>query len=198
MSTLSEQDHLNPRDPRYYAPRWLREKSGSRPMKEAGPDTPFSPASFDSQLEGAVSNALRHPLDPEVMQEPGYPNELESRRALRSVTVRFAAAVGVSALVALFFVVIVPASRQADGDTSGASGIVQSIKTALFQPGETDNTPPAAASPATTTASNPASSEFQALLASAQAASKPAPQAQSGQLLNQFMQWQQKPAPKAP
>jgi hypothetical protein len=192
MSAMSEQDHLNPRDPRYYAPRWLREKAGSSPVKEAAPDTPFSPASFDSQLEGAVSNALRHPhpLDPEVMQEPGYPNELDSRRALRSITVRFAAAVGVSALVALFFVVIVPASRQADGETSGPSGIVQSIKTALFQPSETDNTP--AASPA-----SPASSEFQALLASAQA-SKPAPQGQSGQLLNQFMQWQQKPAPKAP
>ncbi len=189
MSALSEQDHLSPRDPRYYAPRWLREKSGSRALQEVAPDTPFSPASYDSKLEGAVSNALRHPLDPEVMHEPDYPNELEPRSALRSITVRFAAAVGVSALVALFFVVIVPASRQADGETSGAYGIVQSIKTALFQASETDNTPPPATSPAT--------SEFQALLASAQA-SKPAPQGQSGQLLNQFMQWQQKPAPTAP
>ncbi|QDW41304.1 hypothetical protein FFI89_031795 [Bradyrhizobium sp. KBS0727] len=185
MSTLSEQDHLNPRDPRYYAPRWLRERSGSRSLQEAGADTPFSPASFDSELESAVSDALRHPLDPEVMHEPGYSNELEPRTALRTITVRFAAAVGVSALVALFFVVIVPASRQADGETSGASGIVQSIKTALFQPGATDNAPPAA------------TDEFQALLASAQA-SKPAPQGQSGQLLKQFMQWRQKPNSAAP
>ena len=204
MSTLSEQEHLNPRDPRYYAPRWLREKAGSRPMKEAAPDTPFSPASFDSQLEGAVSNALRHPhpLDPEVMQEPGYPNELESRRALRSITVRFAAAVGVSALVALFFVVAVPASRQADGDTSGALGIVQSIKTALFQPGEANTAPPAPApksapTAASTAASTAAPSEFKSLLASAQA-NTPAPKGQSGQLLKQFMQWGQKPAPTAP
>ena len=197
MSTLSEQDHLNPRDPRYYAPRWLREKSGSRPMKQAAPDTPFSPAAFDSQLEGAVSNALRHPLDPEVMHEPGYPNELESRGALRSVTVRFAAAVGVSAMVALFFVVIVPASRQADGEASGPSGIVQSIKTALFQSGETNTAPPPATSPAPAPATSPATSEFQALLATAQT-NTPPPQGQSGQLLNQFMQWQQKPAPKAP
>lgn len=200
MSTLSEQEHLNPRDPRYYAPRWLREKAGSRPMKEAAPDTPFSPASFDSQLEGAVSNALRHPhpLDPEVMQEPGYPNELESRRALRSITVRFAAAVGVSALVALFFVVAVPASRQADGDTSGALGIVQSIKTALFQPGEANTAPPAPApKTAPTAASTAAPSEFKSLLASAQA-NTPAPKGQSGQLLKQFMQWGQKPAPTAP
>jgi hypothetical protein len=185
MSTLSEQDHLNPRDPRYYAPRWLREKSGSHPMKEASPETPFSPASFDSELEGAVSNALRHPLDPEIMQEPGYSNELESRKALRSITVRFAAAVGVSALVALFFVVIVPASRQADGEASGPTGIVQSIKTALFQPSEADSAPP------------PATSEFKTLLSSAQA-SAPAPQGQSGQLLKQFMQWRQKPNPTAP
>jgi hypothetical protein len=195
-STLSEQDHLNPRDPRYYAPRWLREKSGSLPMKEAAPDTPFSPVSFDSQLEGAVSNALRHPhpLDPEVMQEPGYPNELDSRRALRSITVRFAAAVGVSALVALFFVVAVPASRQADGDTSGPSGIVQSIKTALFQAGEANTALPA---PAPVAAPATAPSEFKSLLASAQAHT-PAPKAQSGQLLKQFMQWGQKPAPTAP
>jgi hypothetical protein len=190
MSTPSEQDHLNPRDPRYYAPRWLREKSGSRPMKEAAPDTPLSPASSDSQLEGAVSNALRHPLDPEVMQEPDYPNELESRKALRSVTVRFAAAVGVSALVALFFVVLVPASQQADGEASAPSGIVQSIKTALFQPGEANATPPAPAPAA-------APSEFKALLATAQT-KVPAPQGQSGQLLKQFMQWRQKPAPTAP
>ena len=196
MSALSEQEHLNPRDPRYYAPKWLREKAGSRPMKEAAPDTPFSPAAFDAQLEGAVSNALRHPhpLDPEVMQEPGYPNDLDSRRALRSVTVRFAAAVGVSALVALFFVVAVPASRQADGDTSGPTGIVQSIKTALFQPGVANSAPPAAA-PAT--APTATSSEFKSLLATAQA-NNLAPKGQSGQMLKQFMQWGQKPAPTAP
>jgi hypothetical protein len=204
MSAMSEQEHLNPRDPRYYAPRALREKAGPRLIKEAAPDTPFSPASFDSQLEGAVSNALRHPhpLDPEVMQEPGYPNELDSRRALRSITVRFAAAVGVSALVALFFVVAVPASRQADGDTSGPSGIVQSIKTALFQPGETNAAPPAnapAAAPTTApaTTATAAPSEFKSLLATAQA-NAAAPKGQSGQMLKQFMQWGQKPAPTAP
>ena len=185
MSTLSEQDHLNPRDPRYYAPRWLRERSGSRALQEAAPDTPFSPASFDSELESAVSNALRHPLDPEVMHEPGYANELEPRKALRSITTRFAAAVGVSALIASFFVFVVPASRQAEGNASGTPGIVQSIKTALFQTGETDSATP------------PATGEFQALLASAQAGN-PAPQGQSGQLLKQFMQWRQKPAAATP
>jgi len=154
-------------------------------LQEAGPDTPFSPASFDSELENAVAGALRHTLDPEVMHEPGYSPELEPRRALRSITVRFAAAVGVSALVALFFVIIVPASRQADADASGSSGIVQSIKTALFQSAPKDD------------ASTPAISEFQAILA-ATPASNPASSAPSGQALKQFMQWREKPGSTAP
>ena len=114
MSTLSEQDHLNPRDPRYYAPRWLRQKAGSRPAPDSEADTPFSPAGFDSEHESNVSHALLQRLDPEVMQEPGY--ELDSGKALRSVTVRFAAAVGIAAVVALFFVIVVPAARQSDGE----------------------------------------------------------------------------------
>ena len=109
MSSVSEQDHLNPRDPLYYAPRSLRERSATR---GASLETPFSPASFDSQLESAVSDALRHPLDPEVMHEP----DRESKKALWTVAARFAAAIGVAALVALFFVVAVPGSRQGEGE----------------------------------------------------------------------------------
>src|SRR2546429_8479970 len=111
MSSVSEQDHLNPRDPLSYAPRSLVGRSVSR---GGSPETPFSPVSFDSQLESAVSDALRHPLDPEVMHEPN----LESKKALWTVAARFAAAVGAAALVALFFVVAVPGSRQNDGEPS--------------------------------------------------------------------------------
>ena len=84
MSSVSEQDHLNPRDPRYYAPRWLRERSAS--FRDADPGTSLapSPVNFDSRLENAVSDALRHPLDPEVMREP------EQEKALWSVAARFA------------------------------------------------------------------------------------------------------------
>ena len=110
MSSVSEQDHLNPRDPLYYAPRSLRERSATR---GASLETPFSAVTFDSQLESAVSDALRHPLDPELMHEP----DLESKKALWTVAARFAAAIGVAALVALFFVVAVPGSRQSDGDS---------------------------------------------------------------------------------
>ncbi|NOJ48849.1 hypothetical protein HCN50_21800 [Bradyrhizobium sp. WSM 1744] len=179
MSSVSEQDHINPRDPLYYAPRWLRERSASR--RDSGPaTTPFSPASFDTQLESAVSNALRHPLDPEVMHEP----DLESKKALWSVAARFAAAIGVAALVALFFVVAVPGSGQSDGEQASAfSGLAQSIKSALSQSGEASQ--------------KPAINEFQSLLASTPP-SAPAQSEQSGQLLQQFMQWREKPDQAAP
>ena len=180
MSTVSEQDHLNPRDPLYYAPRWLRERSASAASRDASPGTPFTPVSFESQLETAVSDALRHPLDPEVMREP----DLESKKALWSVAARFAAAIGVSALVALFFVVVVPISRgQSDGDPSSFATIAQSIKGALLQSGKE-------------VSSKPAINEFQAILA-ATPPSTPAASDQ-GQLLKQFMQWQEKPGPAAP
>lgn len=181
MSTVSEQDHLNPRDPLYYAPRWLRERPGSQPssLRDAHPGT-----SLDSQLESAVSDALRHPLDPEVMHEPGYPDGMEPRKALWSVTARFAAAVGVAATVALFFVVAVPVSRQADGDASSASGIMRSVKAALFSSGARDD------------ASKPALSEFQAAMAAAPASAPPA--SGQGPMLKQFMQWREKPNATAP
>ena len=194
MSSLSERDHLNPNEQTYYAPRWLHD----RPEKRLAPSSEKSsepvrslssqPASsLDSQLESAVSSALWRPLDPEVIQEP--PGLAEDRgSALITVAGRFAAAVGVSAIVALFFVIMVPASRLPD--SGGSSGIVKSIKSALFQPGQHDD------------ASKPAIAEFQPILASAAAqGSQPAPAAapapaareQSGQLLQQFMQWRQKP-----
>ena len=177
MSSVSEQDHLNPRDPLYYAPRSLRERSASR---GASSETTFSPVSFDSQLESAVSDALRHPLDPEVMHEPN----LESKKALWTVAARFAAAIGVAALVALFFVVAVPGSRQSDGEQSSTfSNVAQSIKNALFQSGEASQ--------------KPAINEFQSLLASTPPSAPPASE-QDGQLLKQFMQWREKPDPATP
>src|SRR5258708_30499609 len=132
MSSVSELDHLNPNDPSYYAPRWLREKpeqrsSASREMKsEPARDPIFSPASLDTQLENAVSDALWHPLDPEVIHEPpGFAAERDRRKALVTVTGRFAAAIGVAAIVALFFVFMIPASRdhalQPDGGGSSFS-----------------------------------------------------------------------------
>jgi hypothetical protein len=205
MSSLSEQDHLNPNDQLYYAPRWLRERS--EPSSPASVPSPSvekkseslvrsnsSSHSFDALLEEAVAESLRHPLDPQVMNEPpGFVRELDRRMAILSVAGRFAAAIGVSAVVALFFVIMVPASRdysrQPDADNSSVSGFLQSLKTALSQPRQKDDD------------AKPALAEFQAILASPPAAPPPATvtREESETLLQQFVQWQQKPAqPTAP
>src|SRR3954451_22875914 len=150
MSALSE-DHLNPHHPMYYAPRWLRERSGSRltPAQETGSALVTHPApagaTFDAQLENAVSEALRHPLDPEVVREPpGLGRDLDRRMALVGVAGRFAAAIGISAIVALFFVILAPASWQPDGGASALSGFLQSMRTALVQPGRSEAAPKSA------------------------------------------------------
>src|SRR5712672_2247441 len=194
MSSLSDQDHLNPNDQLYYAPRWLRERAEPVPAAPvlpekrsrslARPNTP--PHSFDALLEEAVAESLRHPLDPQVMNEPpGFVRELDRRMAILSVAGRFAAAIGVSAIVALFFVIMVPASRdysrQPDTDNSSVSGFLQSLKTALSQPRQKDDD------------AKPALAEFQAILASPPAAPPPVSREESETLLQQFVQWQQKP-----
>ena len=90
----------------------------------------------------------------------------------------------VAALVALFFVVAVPGSRQSDGEQSSTfSNVAQSIKNALFQSGEASQ--------------KPAINEFQSLLASTPPSAPPASE-QDGQLLKQFMQWREKPDPATP
>ncbi|MBR1121564.1 hypothetical protein JQ628_08585 [Bradyrhizobium lablabi] len=176
MSSVSEQDHLDPKDPLSYAPRWLREK------REAAPT--LSPEPIDTQLEKAVSNALRHPLDPQVIEEPEELTRELRRMAILGVAGRFAAAVGVSALVALFFVVMIPASRSPEGINLSASAVIDQIKTALASQPAPEN----AGAP-------PASSELQTLLATTPPSSEPVTREQSEQLLNQFVQWQHKPAP---
>ena len=205
MSSLSDQDHLNPNDQLYYAPRWLRERAEPLPASPAPPEKRSQsvarpntlPHSFDALLEEAVAESPRHPLDPEVMHEPpGFVRELDRRMAILSVAGRFAAAIGVSAIVALFFVIMVPASRdyakQPDGDASSVTGILQSVRTALSQPRQRDDE------------LKPALSEFQAILASPSPQAAPAPQPvareeSESSLLQSFVQWQQKPpSPSAP
>jgi hypothetical protein len=178
MSSLNEQE-LNPKDPLSYAPRWLREKrDGSAAPVPA-------PAAMDTQLEKAVSEALRHPLDPEVIHEPEELTRELRRMAVLGVAGRFAAAVGVSALVALFFVVMIPASRSPDGFSLSTAGIIESIKTSLPQSVAKDEAapPPAVAS------------ELQTLLASTPN-NEPVTHEQSEPLLQKFVLWQSKPAPK--
>jgi hypothetical protein len=211
--SMSEPDRLSPQDPLYYAPRSLRERTQSvTPLAVAKPERPTQPASapsIDSLLEQAVSDSLRQALDPDVMPEPpGFVLELDRRIALVSVAGRFAAAVGVSALVALFFVIVVPAWRQADSGGS-FSAAFQSLRAAPKQqpiPKEEESKSASAAVAIpddTRSETRSALSEFQTILAPAQPAPPPASQPgmtqeQSDSLLQQFVQWQQKPASTTP
>ena len=79
--------------------------------------------------------------------------------------------------------IVVPIARQGDSEPSASLGIVQSIKAALFQSGETS--------------SKPAINEFQAILASTPPGTPSASDPQ-GKLLNQFMQWREKPDAATP
>jgi hypothetical protein len=188
MSTFSEHGNLNPNDPMYYAPRWLRERSALRlsPSGEPSSERPRGPVSsspaFDGLLEEAVPRALRRPLDPEVIHEsPGFVRELDRRVALIRVAGRFAAAVGISALVALFFAIMVQDyARQPDGGASSFSGILQSIKTAFYQPPRREDD------------LKPALSEFQTILASTRTSQAVITHEQSETVLQQFLQWRQK------
>ena len=196
MSTLGEEDPLDPNNPMSYAPPWMREEARSRSIasNETKLELPqrsvTSSSSFDTFSE-AVSKSLRNRLEPEVMHEPpGYNNRFGQWRELIPVAVRFAAAVGVSALVALFFVFMIPASRDRAQDhvqDSTASLVPASSKTAsqTQAPRESE--------------SKPALAQFETILAADRAA-QPADPAkthemtheQSETLLHQFVRWQQK------
>jgi hypothetical protein len=221
--SVSEQGQAGREDPLHYAPRWLREKPEQRfsvieelrPTQEKRSEMPRSmsaPSPLDSQLESAVYESLRRQLDPEVMEESsGLARELDRRDALFGVAGRFALAIGVSALVAVFFVFLIPASHQPNPGASLAATIEQ-MKAALSltQPPQQreDASPAADANAAAANAlaslpppppapSAPASSnapEHPNLQASSEA-TPPVNHEQSEKLLQQFMRWQQKPAP---
>jgi hypothetical protein len=218
MSSMSEQNPMNPQDPLHYAPRWLREKPETarlslvedKPLTPERTDRSVMPVSnhLDSRLESAVFESMRHSLDPHVMREPPeFTRERDRRSVILKIAARFAAATGVAAVVALFFVNIVPVSRQTDASSSFVAA-VQSMKTAPLPtavPGLA-----AAASPDVTEVKTeqadakpdkadvnlmPALSQFQSLLTASEANQAPKTEATSDKaLLQQFMQWNQKTA----
>jgi hypothetical protein len=132
MSALSKQDRTIPHDPLYYGPRRLREMPRSPAFDELHFEPDNAPAerrtSVDIALENAVYQSLRRPLEPEVMDEPSTQRRDRNGRKMLFV----AAAVGVSAVAALFFVLRVQTPQESSIAASFAAA-VQSTKTAQPQ-----------------------------------------------------------------
>lgn len=228
MSSLSEQNPLNPQDPLHYAPRHMRERPESARLSlvedtrrdehaqaERSDRAVAARGNLDSRLENAVFESLHNSLNPHVMREPlAFTREHDRRSIAFKIAGRFAAAIGVAAVVALFFVNIVPVSRQPDASSSFVAA-VQSMKA---------TTPPPAPVAAATAAvpeekdikteqaesgsnadsdkadvkTTSALSQFQSLLTSDDTALAPKTEkteTTGKPLIEQFMQWNQKTNP---
>ena len=114
MNGLSKQDHhVSPQDPFYYASGSLRKRSMSplTPSRETRSEPLFSSASFNP-FETVASEGRSHVFEPQT----------DRRLTLTGVATRLAAAIGVSALVALFLAITVPnLPHQKDGPKSALS-----------------------------------------------------------------------------
>lgn len=186
-ATIDQKTPLSPNDPAYYAPRVPRDADPTR-LPALGetrayrpPATSITDTTLEGQLENAVFESLRHPLDPEAVEEPA---EMDRRAGLLGVVGRVATAIGAAAFVALLFVIVIPSLRQQSADPS-ASEVIDSMKSALSKselaakPQEPQPQP---------------SAELQSILASPSEGGPQVSHEESEMLLKQFMQWQQKPA----
>ena len=183
-ATTDQKTPLSPNDPAYYAPRVPRDADPAR-LPALGETRAYRPlatsitdTTLEGQLETAVFESLRHPLDPEAVEEPA-----EDRRAgLLGVVGRVATAIGAAAFVALLFVIVIPSLRQQSADPSAAE-VIDSMKSALSKS-------ELAAKP-----QEPQPSlELQSVMASPSEGGPQVSHEESEVLLKQFMQWQQKPA----
>jgi hypothetical protein len=189
MSAVSEQPQpserpTNPQDPLHYAPpRRFTERTEPRLAAVVGDiqatdrgskPEPLSRAmapSLNAKLESAVYESLRRQIEPEVVPEPADFTRERSQRALIGVVIGVAAAIVVSAAIAVVFVTMFPSAKD---KIPGAS-----FATASSQPRQLDT-------------SKPALSEFRALLVAGEGG-QAFTHEQSERLLQQFVQWGQKP-----
>ncbi|SRR6266568_1173753 len=215
MSAASERDRLNPNHPLYYAPRRSSERPELRPVpshestaEQAG--RPGSSAiSFDNELENAVSEALRNPLDPAVIRkapEPfnaqplkavpktarhpldpdiihEHPGLTQWRMEMLGAVRRFALPVGIAAIVAVLIVIMLPAWHS-DSAVSSVSAVPQPMRA---DPPQAVNPPQAIK---TEPAPKSALADFQGILAPS-SANEPVTPEQPGKLLQGFLQWRQ-------
>jgi hypothetical protein len=148
-------NNLDPSNPLYYAPPRLRQNSLETPIERPTDESQGSlvpsgtgqtPARLqegqDEQprrqsriFEEAVSRALQESLEPEAVHSPSVLNHRAGRYALWGLIVRFALAAVAAAVIALFFVTVVPFSRspvKPGEDGTSMASIWQSLKTSLF------------------------------------------------------------------
>ena len=144
----------------------------------------FPLAPIDSELENAVyeSQSLRWPLDSKAMSEiRALTRETKPRGTLFGLAGRVVAAIGVSAIIAQLFVIMMPAARQPD-NTQVFAAAMRSYTTALSQRHRSED------------AAKPALATFQSVLASDDTAQAGEPEP-SDKVLQQFLRWRQKANP---
>ena len=127
MNFVSSGDGSNPNDPNdplHYAPRSVRNKANpqTRPVRLVS-----SPSGFDEMLTEAVARSRRHPLEPEIVNEPERP------RARFGVASRLAAVVGVVAIIGFLFFSMIPKSQGSDPTTSAGPANTSDDSHALLQ-----------------------------------------------------------------
>jgi hypothetical protein len=149
MSNLRETD-VDPNDPLYYAPRHLRQVDNAADHFQQDTRSPVphreQPMQWDTAaeepplrqqskvFEDAVARALQESREPQDVYTPS----IRSRRpglGSGGLVGRFAAAIAVAALIASFFVVLVPLLRGTPSGTNGATdsnSLWQQVKTSFF------------------------------------------------------------------
>jgi hypothetical protein len=218
MSAASERDRLNPNHPLYYAPRRSSERPELRPVPaqettaEQADRPGTSAISFDIELENAVSEALRNPLDPAVIRKAPEPFNAQPLRAVSKtarhpldpeiihehpglaqwrmemigVGRRFALPVGIAAVAAVIIVVMLP-TWHSDGAVSSTARVAQPTRTDPPQVTMKAEQPQAIK---TEPAPRPALTDFQGMLAPS-GANEPVTREQPGKLLEGFVRWRQ-------
>jgi hypothetical protein len=218
MSAASERDRLNPNHPLYYAPRRSSERPELRPvpLQETTAERAGRPSSsaisFDTELENAVSEALRnpldfavvgkppepldapplravskttrHPLDPEIIHE--HPGLTQWRTEMLGVARRFALPVGIAASAAVLIVIMLPAWHS-DSAVSSTSRVTQPTRTDPPQVTVKADQPQVSK---TEPAPRAALTDFQGMLAPS-GANEPVTREQPGKLLEGFVRWRQ-------
>ena len=189
MSAVSEQPGErtperpnNPQDPLHYAPRRFTERTEARLAAVVGDiqatdratrqepiSRAVSPSSLNAKLESAVYESLRRQIEPEVVPEPLDFKRERSQRALIGVVIGVAAAIVVSAAVAVVFVTMFPAAKDKIPGAPFATAATQH---------EVDT-------------SKPALNEFRSILVAGEGG-QAFTHEQSERLLQQFVQWRQK------